>query len=269
MKRLVYILATTACAAAIAVGSQLAAVSGTTASTQPLPTGAATNHKAHHVKRPTPFAYRVNPKPVPYGKIGAVADLRMVTPANGWAASNRGIFRTRDGGRLWQQVLRGNAALSGENGTAYFLNATMAWAILPDSRSHVSVFFTRDAGQHWSRSALAIAMQTIVALDFVNESRGFILYAPEGGAGPMEPVGVWRTTDGGRTFALVVPAPTQSPSSHGLSQTWLKSGIAFEPDGTGWIPANSWNESLWLAMSRDDGQEWKTVTIRAIPRALK
>jgi photosystem II stability/assembly factor-like uncharacterized protein len=253
MKRFAYVTATVACAAAIAIGSQLAAVSGTTsAATRPL---AADKGDAQG----TQFVYK---------RLGTVVALHMITPTIGWAASNRGIFRTIDGGRLWRQVLRGNAALAGENGTAYFLNANTAWAILPDSRSHVNVFVTRDGGQHWSHSALAIQIQSIIALDFVDGSLGFILYEPNGAAGPMDPVGVWRTTNGGRTFSLIVPAPRQN-SSHGLSQMWLKSGIEFQRDGTGWIPTNSWNNSLCLAVSHNEGRDWRSVTIRAVPPAFK
>lgn len=201
-------------------------------------------------------------------EIGDVVSLKMINANDGWVASNTGVYHTSDGGHHWVRVLRGDAAFK-TNGQTYFLDRNTAYAILPITNTTSHLFVTHDGGQHWQRSVVKFGSQTILQTNFPNSREGWIMTAPGGAAGPAEPVAIYKTTDGGLHTQLIVPAPTQSMSSHGLPQGSLKLGIYFSSPTQGWITGDSWGNDIWLYGTTNGGLTWKKHSIVSIPPSLK
>ncbi len=150
----------------------------------------------------------------------ALRAIQFVDRNEGWAVGDEGcVWHSIDGGRSWERQPTGvRASLR----SLHFLNPYTGWAVgreeLPHGGGSVGVLlFTDDGGLKWRRGATHV-LPGLNRVQFLSEKTGFVV----GDGTDAFPSGVFKTTDGGRTW-LPVPGP-RVPA-------WL--GADFQNDKTG------------------------------------
>jgi photosystem II stability/assembly factor-like uncharacterized protein len=130
-----------------------------------------------------------------------------------WDA-NRGVYRTKDGGRTWQKVLFINdqtgivsIAINWQNPNELYAGAWRAqrkpWTIISGGpAAEGGVYKTTDGGDHWSRIGNGLPDDLIgkVWVD-VAQSNPRVVYAQVEAKGAKG--GLYRTSDGGASWTLV------------------------------------------------------------------
>ncbi|MGC8489562.1 MAG: YCF48-related protein, partial [Clostridia bacterium] len=172
--------------------------------------------------------------PLPFGEgsDAAVAQTSFISSQIGWIASNDGIFRTEDGGRLWTRqwpLSPGPAAL------AAFTRDGYGWMTAQAAPS--TLWITTDAGRTWSPSAHRFG--SIAALD---------IWAPGNGMVVSDQGSAWKTTNGGRTW-VSVPVPRRVVAGGGMVFT-----VGYNSARRGWIYDG---QSLWVTSRASRG--WHRV----------
>jgi photosystem II stability/assembly factor-like uncharacterized protein len=127
---------------------------------------------------------------------------------------DRGLYRTKDGGKTWQKVLSINdqtgvvsVAINWQNPNELYAGAWRAqrkpWTIISGGpASEGGVYKTTDGGDHWSRVGSGLPDDLIgkVWVD-VAQSNPKVVYAQVEAKGAKG--GLYRTSDGGSTWVLV------------------------------------------------------------------
>ncbi len=144
--------------------------------------------------------------PVAPPKITAV---HMFSTAGGWATTlGGGVLRTTDGGGHWAVVIPPSAAPTAAP-PAFFLDAQTAWILRPEADA---VEHTADGGRTWQVADLGpnLGAPAAASLDFTDAKYGWLLVPGVAAAGSI-PVTLYRTVDGGRTWASLTPTSPASP----------------------------------------------------------
>jgi photosystem II stability/assembly factor-like uncharacterized protein len=176
--------------------------------------------------------------------ISRAADLRYFDDATlhavhfvdsmvGWAVGDEGvIWNTIDGGKTWERKPTGTRA---SLRSVQFLNPFLGWVVgreeLAGGGSVGVLLFTRDGGENWQR-LLTNAMPGLNQVRFSDPKLGFVF----GDGSDQFPTGVFKTTDGGRTWE-----PVKGPRS----PSWLAGEFLGPNKG---ILAGAWSR---LATFRD------------------
>jgi photosystem II stability/assembly factor-like uncharacterized protein len=101
----------------------------------------------------------------------------------------------------------------------------------------------------------------VLGMDFLNADDGWLMTSPGAGAG-QEPLAVYRTTDGGATWARIAVTSMQNPSPDGLPDRGNKTGFAFESAEDGWLTGSTgMTAGSWLYSTSDGGKTWTTRTL--------
>ena len=133
----------------------------------------------------------------------------------------RGVYRTRDGGRSWQKVLfvsdsTGASDVELEPGNPEVVYAVMwrgerkPWTIISGAREG-GVYKSVDGGEHWTKLTAGLPNELVgkgnIAVTAANPKRLYLLYEAKPGAG------LYRSDDAGATWSLVngTPALIQRP----------------------------------------------------------
>ena len=133
----------------------------------------------------------------------------------------RGVFRTRDGGRTWEKVLflsdsTGASDVELQPGNPNVVYAVMwrgerkPWTIISGAREG-GVYKSVDGGDHWTRLTAGLPNELIgkgnIAVTAANPDRLYLLYEAKPGGG------LYRSDDAGATWSLVNgnPALVQRP----------------------------------------------------------
>ena len=149
-------------------------------------------------------AVRVHPTNPDIAYVSAIGDPFKPTP-------DRGIYRTRDGGRTWQKVLflsdsTGASDLEMQPGNPNVLFAVMwrgqrkPWTIISGAHEG-GVYKSIDAGDHWTRLTAGLPNDLVgkgnIAVTPANPSRLYLLYEAKPGGG------LYRSEDAGESWTLV------------------------------------------------------------------
>ena len=135
--------------------------------------------------------------------------------------AERGIFRTRDGGRTWQKVLyvsdsTGAADVELQPGSPDVVYAVMSraerkpWTIISGAREG-GVYKSTNGGESWTRLTAGLPNELIgkgnLAVTAANPNRVYLLYEAKPGGG------LYRSDDAGATWTLINgnPALVQRP----------------------------------------------------------
>ena len=155
---------------------------------------------------------KINPKNPDIAYVAAVGQ------PFGWGP-DRGVYRTRDGGKTWQKVLFINdqtgvvsIAINWQNPNELYAGAWRAqrkpWTIISGGpASEGGVYKTIDGGDHWSRTSNGFPDDLIgkVWVD-IAQSNPKVVYAQVEAKGAKG--GLYRTTDGGLSWTLVNSSQT-------------------------------------------------------------
>lgn len=172
--------------------------------------------------------------------------VSFVSLKDGWVLDNTvsdGAFllRTTDGGQTWHEVYPMVHPHPVEG--VSFLNANTGYGLGVPGNAN-AVLKSTDGGHTWSqvgnlpaKSASLIMTMGNSPIDFVSASRGYAV-GPDGT--------VYATTDGGQTWALAIPASSQSPYD----------SVTFMPGGQYGI-ATSYGQNTEVTVN--GGQTWNAV----------
>ena len=133
----------------------------------------------------------------------------------------RGVFRSRDGGRSWQKVLfvsdsTGAADVELQPGSPEVVFAVMSrlerkpWTIISGAREG-GIYKSVDAGDNWTRVTNGLPSELIgkgnIGVTAANPSRLYLLYEAKPGGG------LYRSDDAGASWSMVngMPAIVQRP----------------------------------------------------------
>jgi photosystem II stability/assembly factor-like uncharacterized protein len=138
---------------------------------------------------------------------------------------------------------------SGGTIALYPRSATEAWTWLAlyAGGSSTTLWHTTDAGAHWSSSTVATG--AVRQLDFTDSLHGWLTAIPGGGAAGQYPIDVWRTSDGGATWAKV--------GSYLIVGSDATAGIRFVTATTGFATS----AAGLLVVTHDGGVTWTPVSL--------
>jgi photosystem II stability/assembly factor-like uncharacterized protein len=182
--------------------------------------------------------------------------------------SHTGVFRSDDGGTVWQQMLGWDGWPAFQR---YFDSATaLVLAEFEDGQQlHARLLRTRDNGKHWSAADLPIRLSTgwgLHAIDFVDPSNGWLLLGLGGSGsacgGTKEGVAIYRTHDGGSSWSEVARVDDQHPNQDGLSIDGGKVGLSFRTATSGYLTTFDPIKGNSVFLTNDGGNTWQ---MQALP----
>jgi photosystem II stability/assembly factor-like uncharacterized protein len=185
------------------------------------------------------------------------------------AAVNGGAWKTTDAGRSWKPIF--DEQPTGSIGTAVIAPSDPNTLYVgsgeglhrPDLSTGDGVYKSTDAGESWTHLGLREAQQIpAVAVDPRNPNRLFVA-ALGHPYGPNEERGIYRSTDGGKTFQKVLSKDENTGGND----------VDVDPSNPEIVYATMWEErqgpwenSVWagtgggIFKSTDGGSTWKPLT---------
>ena len=188
-------------------------------------------------------------------------------------AASGGVFKTADGGVTWEPIFDGQAVSSIGDIAVAPSDPNTIWVGTGESciRSHISVgegiFKSPDAGKTWTRMGLEKTGRIgKIVIDPQNPNT-VLACALGHGYGPQQDRGVFRTTDGGKTWARTLFTDENTGCSD----------LEMDPRNPKKLFAGMWTLTIrtWgresggpgsgLFMSTDGGETWQRQTGRGLP----
>jgi photosystem II stability/assembly factor-like uncharacterized protein len=166
-----------------------------------------------------------------------LAAVTMVSSLTGWVSGNGGvILRTDDGGKTWTSQSSG---FGGDLNGIHFVDANTGWAVGAGG----IILATTNGGQTWNRQKEPGAdTDTLSGVFFLDKQNGWAGGDPSPAPGGGSQSNLWRTTNGGATWARV-PVPIAGPAI---------TSIRFADSLRGWAAA----EERAILKTTDGGQNW-------------
>jgi photosystem II stability/assembly factor-like uncharacterized protein len=214
--------------------------------------------------------------PASAGRISAVAGIPGDKNTYYAGAASGGVWKTTDGGQTFEPIFDGQTAQAiGALAVAPSSPATVwagtgeAWAIRDADIVGDGIYKSTDAGKTWANAGLRETGR--IGRILVHPTNPDIVFACALGraTGPQEERGVFRTTDGGRSWqrVLFVNAGTGC------------SGIAMDPNNPNVLLAGTWEVVMhtWAMFSggpgsgvyrsRDGGTTWQKLEHPGLPKS--
>src|SRR5512147_1403770 len=188
-------------------------------------------------------------------------------------AASGGLWKTVDGGVHWDAVFDDEPVSSIGALAVAPSDPNVVWAGTgePFIRSNVSVgwgvYKSTDAGKHWTKMGLDSTGR--IARIVVHPTNPDIVYVAALGHlyGPQQERGIYRTSDGGKTWERVLFV-NDSTGASDLVMDPNNPRILFA--GTWQVEIHTWGRTsggagsgIW--MSRDGGSTWKRLTESGLP----
>jgi photosystem II stability/assembly factor-like uncharacterized protein len=213
------------------------------------------------------------------GPVGNRATSVVGIAGNPWiyyvGAASGGIFKTTDGGTHWEPIFDGQDVSSIGSLALAPSNPNIVWAGTGESfvRSHISVgsgiYKSTDAGKTWTKMGLEKTGRIAnVIVDPHNPE--IVLACSMGHAyGPQPERGVFRTTDGGKTWQRTLFVD-ENTGCGDMAMDPNNPQILFA--GMWQIEIHTWSrtsggEGSGLFKSSDGGVTWKRLEERGLPHA--
>ena len=182
-----------------------------------------------------------------FGGIWAIRGSRLLTSQDNGATWAAGDFPAPTG--LSIQPVVGIDVLDSRH--AWFLSLSEAAA---NGDRSLWLYATSDGGASWGKSAAPGAcVYPNAMLSFADDSNGFLACGRAGSQGPVE---IYRTPDGGRSWAARGQSTFEISGMYATdsSTVWLS---GFEATGP---------QAAMLAVSRDGGVSWQEVRLPGLDR---
>ena len=188
--------------------------------------------------------------------------LKMINSQVGWAVGNNFVGYTTDGGNRWRSVTPFKINAAEQLVSWYFLNAQSAWIAADDNQiSKVVVYHTANKGEAWHETTINSYSMGPSWMNFINGQQGWIMLDLGAAAGSMG-VELWRTTNGGQTWARLVHVAFNVNDGSGLPLGGDKTGISFLNASTGWITGSEpGGIAPILYKSNNSGIDWHLQNI--------
>jgi photosystem II stability/assembly factor-like uncharacterized protein len=240
-------------------------------------TGAAPARQAPatgEAKPPDPYAglpYRfIGP---PGNRVSAVAGVPGDPNTYYAGAASGGVWKSTDGGIHWKPIFDEQTAQSVGSIAIAPSDSNVVWVGTGESfiRSHVSlgdgIYKSTDAGKTWKRMGLEKTGRIgRIAIDPRNPD---VVFAAALGTcyGPQQERGIYRTTDGGKSWERVLFVDENTGASD----------LAMDPNNPRILVAGTWQIDIktWgrksgghgsgVFLSRDGGTTWKRLTGHGLP----
>lgn len=189
-------------------------------------------------------------------------------------AASGGIWKTTDGGTNWTPIFDDQPVQSIGSLAIAKSDPTTVWAGTGEGkiRSHISVgqgvYKSTDAGKTWTLMGLERTGRIPRTIVHPTDPNTVLVCALGHAYGPQPERGVFRTTDGGRTWTKVLFVDENTGCSD----------IAMDPSNPRVLFAGMWQLEIktWgrtsggpgsgLFVSRDGGATWQRLTGRGLPR---
>jgi photosystem II stability/assembly factor-like uncharacterized protein len=195
---------------------------------------------------------------MPRLSLGYNANPFFLDPDHGWVVGNRAaprggpvneehtLWRTRDGGAHWEQMLNVDALQPLDHGVSgrdlivgiSFLDPDRGWMVTLGAAATAALYVTHDGGHNWTRFAIAavlpaLAGEVYVGLPSVSrDGRGMMSVFDRGGNQFL----LLGTSDGGDSWAGPRPVPSAGP----LNSAFVNGSVAWVANGAGaWVTADS------------------------------
>ena len=183
--------------------------------------------------------------------------------------NNGGVWKTTDAGRTWKPIFDdqptgsiGDIAIAPSNPNVIYVGSGEGIQ-RPDLSTGDGMYRSNDAGKTWTHLGLRAGQQIAsIIVDPTDENRLFVAVLGHP-YGPNEERGVYRSTDGGKTFERVL----YNDENTGAMQ------VAFDPKNSKIVYADMWagrqgpwENGAWqgkesgLFKSFDGGNTWKQLT---------
>jgi photosystem II stability/assembly factor-like uncharacterized protein len=213
--------------------------------------------------------------PAPAGRFSAVAGVPGDTTTYYLGAASGGVWKTTDGAATFAPVFDdqpvmaiGALAVAPSNPRIVWAGTGEAWAIRDSDMMGDGIYKSTDAGASWTHMGLPETGR--IGRIIIHPSNPDIVLACAlgRGTGPQEERGVFRTTDGGRTWTRVLFVNPNTGCS-GLTIDRTNPGVLFA--GTWEMVMHTWamfsgGPGSGVFVSRDTGATWTRLEV-GLPRS--
>jgi len=191
-------------------------------------------------------------------------------------AASGGVWKSTDGGNRWNPVFDGqpvaaigSLAVSPSNPGTVWAGTGEAWAIRDVDMMGDGIYRSTDAGQTWTHMGLDETGR--IGRIIVHPTNPDIVFAAALGrlTGPQQERGVYRTTDGGKSWQRVLFVNPNTGCS----------GLAMDPNNPQVLFAGMWQVEMHtyalfsggpgsgVYVSRDGGSTWKRLEGHGLPKS--
>jgi len=224
---------------------------------------------------PEPLRFRyVGPESA--GRIASVAGIAGDPSTYYAGAASGGVWKTTDSGRTFTPVFDGQPvqaigalAVAPSDPTIVWAGTGEAWAIRDADVMGDGIYKSTDAGATWTNMGLAATGR--IGRIIVHPSNPDIVFACALGraTGPQQERGVYRTTDGGRSWTRVLFVDPNTGCS-GLAMDATDPSVLFA--GMWEVVMHTWamfsgGPGSAVYVSRDGGTSWKKVVHPGLPKS--
>ena len=188
-------------------------------------------------------------------------------------AADGGVFRTDDGGATWQALFQHESVASVGALAVDPVNPNVVWAGTGEAnvRNDVSygdgIYKSTDAGRHWKRMGLDATFQiSAIAID-PHHPDTVIVAAMGNPFADSDDRGVYRTTDGGRTWQKVLsigPSVGISDMAMDPENPRVLYAAAYHFRRTPWSYSDGGPEDA-IYRSIDQGSTWQRLSGHGLP----
>lgn len=222
------------------------------------------------------MAFLAAPSPVKAVKPSyLLTSVKMIDAKGGWAIGTTGqsvsVLRTTDGGGSWENVSpttfypqppdEAESFNDGSDGHVayYFFSNKSGWVAKGNIRLRapsVTIYHTRDAGQHWSHTTIQQDYYNL-HLNFVDEQHGFML-ATSGTAGGQMGKALYTTNDAGLHWSKVINSDLPHAQKTLPVFGFYPNGVLFESANRGYVSGSNRRDfSVPLYETSNSGKTWQ------------